>query len=183
MQMGDADVAIIAPTASEWHGVLEQIPGAVDVANFPLPMKIGTIGKHVVLCCASGKGQEETSSALTLILERAKPSTIFLVGIAGGFPSQGITKGDVIVAHVIHSFDYGKLTQGLFKRRPENDFNCDRSLLSWAEVVASGEDETWRQTFKETRPDGREPWEFNVHVDCYVASSNKVVDDPDHSFY
>jgi nucleoside phosphorylase len=183
LQIRETEIAIIAPTAVEWLGMLEQISDATDVENVTLPMKIGTIGKHSVLCCASGKGQEETASAATMILERAKPSWVFLVGIAGGFPAQGVSRGDVVVAHVIHSFDYGKLVDGTFKRRSENDINCDRSLLSWAEVAAARKDDAWRRSFSETRPDGGEPTNFIVHTDCYVASSNKIVDDPDHVFY
>ncbi|HJX83156.1 MAG TPA: NB-ARC domain-containing protein, partial [Candidatus Angelobacter sp.] len=183
MQLTQTDIAIIAPTGIEWLGMVEQISNATDVDNVPLPMKTGTIGKHSVVCCASGKGQEETASAATLILERAKPSSVFLVGIAGGFPEQGIARGDVIVAHVIHSFDYGKLVEGTFKRRPENDINCDRSLLSWAEIATNEKNQDWRRSVSETRPDHRDPADFKVHVDCYVASSNKVVDDPDHVFY
>jgi nucleoside phosphorylase len=136
-----------------------------------------------VLCCASGKGQEETASAATLILERAKPSWVFLVGIAGGFPALGVSRGDVIVAHVIHSFDYGKLVDGTFTRRAENDINCDRKLLAWAEVAAAGDLEGCKRAISEARPDSKDSKDFKVHVDCYVASSNKVVDDPDHDFY
>jgi nucleoside phosphorylase len=183
LQIRETDIAIIAPTGIEWLGMLDQISGATDIDNVPLPMKSGMIGKHSVLCCASGKGQEETASAATLILERAKPSWVFLVGIAGGFPAQGVSRGDVIVAHVIHSFDYGKLVDGTFKRRPDNDINCNRTLLSWAEIAAGAKNEDWRRSIPEARPDGGNPSAFKVHVDCYVASSNKVVDDPDHAFY
>src|ERR1017187_2844366 len=183
MHITDTDIAIITPTADEWLGILAQVPNATSVDNVPLPMKIGTIGKHVVLCCASGKGQEETASAATMILERAKPSWVLLVGIAGGFPDQGVSRGDVIVAHVIYSFDYGKLVDGTFIRRPENDINCDRSLLAWAEVAAAVTNLDWRQSIAVSRPDGRDSSDFKVHTDSYVASSNKVVDDPDHDFF
>ncbi len=182
MEIRQTDIAIIAPTGVEWLGMLDHIPGAVVLDDAPLPMRIGMIGHFSVLCCASGKGQEETASAATLILERAKPFWVFLVGIAGGFPAMGVSRGDVIVAHVIHSFDYGKLVDGTFKRRPENDINCDRKLLAWAEIAAADSDH-WRNSVSEIRPDARAASDFKVHVDCYVASSNKVVDDPNHDFY
>jgi nucleoside phosphorylase len=183
LQVSETDIAIIAPTGVEWLGILDQLKNATPVDDFPLPTKAGTIGRHSVLCCSSGKGQEETASAATLVLERAKPSWVFLVGIAGGFPQQGVSRGDVIIAHVIHSFDYGKLVGGTFKRRPENDINCDRKLLAWAEIAAHERNQDWRQSVREPRPDEGDPSGFKIHLDSYVASSNKVVDDPDHEFY
>jgi hypothetical protein len=78
MEIQETEIAIIAPTGPEWLGVLRQISDTSNVDNVPLPTKIGTIGEHSVLCCSGGKGQEETASGLTLILERAKSSTVFL---------------------------------------------------------------------------------------------------------
>jgi nucleoside phosphorylase len=176
------DIAILAPTAWEWNEMLEHLSDRVSVDG-PLPMEQGSIGSFSVLCCSSGKGQEKTASALTLIIERATPKWLFLVGIAGGFPAQKVHRGDVVVAHVIHSFDYGKLVAGTFKRRPEDDFICDRSLLSWAEVVAADRQGHWRSHLQAKRPDGEDREASVAHVDCYIASSNKLVDDPDHVFF
>ena len=86
MQLTETDIAIITPTGIEWLGMLGQMPDAVPVDDVPLPMKIGTIGTHTVLCCACGKGQEEAASAATLVMERTKPAWILLVGMAGGVP-------------------------------------------------------------------------------------------------
>jgi nucleoside phosphorylase len=176
-------IAIMAPTGAEWLEALGQISDPEPIPGAPLPMKRGRIGRHSVVCCASGKGQEETASAATLILERFQPELVFLVGIAGGFPERKVHRGDVVVAHNIHSFDYGKLVDGTFRRRPENDFNCDRKLLAFAEVVAASNERSWRNYLHQQRPDGLDNVQSRVHVDCYVASSNKVVDDPDHDFY
>jgi nucleoside phosphorylase len=175
------DIAIVTPTAAEYLQMLKHISGRTPVAEMPLPTETGNIGGHSVLCAASGKGEAETASAVTLILERAKPNWLFLVGIAGGFPAEKVRRGDVIVAHTVHSFDYGKLTDGKFKRRPELDFNCDRTLLSWAEIVQSDPGQGWRTLIQAPRPSGTGLPQ--AHVDCYVASSDKVVDDPSHTFY
>jgi len=106
-----------------------------------------------------------------------------LVGIAGGFPKQKVHRGDVIVAHVIHSFDYGKMMAGTFIRRAELDIVCDRSLLAYAEVTAAAKDQFWRSYIQEERPDDNDRSSSKVHVDCYVASSDKVVDDPEHTYF
>lgn len=178
-----ADIAIVTPTAGEWQEMLKQISDLKKSPNWPLPVCHGRIGTHTVVCCATGKGQEETASAVTLLIERAKPRWLLLVGIAGGFPDQNVHRGDVVIAHVIHNFDYGKLVKGEFVRRPENDFNCDRSLLSWAEVAAIDSNTNWRTTVSLAQPESKSNHEIKVHSDCYIASSSKVVDDPNHDFY
>lgn len=73
-------------------------------------------------------------------------------GCAGGLPKQKVHRGDVIVAHVIHSFNYGKVMAGTFIRRAELDIVCDRSLLAYAEVTAAAKDQFWRSYIQEERP-------------------------------
>jgi nucleoside phosphorylase len=161
-----------------------QISDANDIP-WDLPLVRGRIGRHSVICCCSGKGQEETATAVTLLVENAKPHTVVLVGVAGGFPQQGVRRGDVIVARTVHSFDFGKIANGKFLRRPELDFNFDLGLLRHASLVASDPEKLWQSYLRVGRPgeNGPNRTEVKVHLDCYVASSNKVVDDPDHGFF
>ena len=148
-----------------------------------MPSKCGYIKRCQIANVLIGKGQEKAASATTSIIERIRPTYILLVGIAGGFPAKGVRRGDVAIAHTIHSFDFGKLEGNSFKRRPELDFICDRGLLALAEVVATAEERGWRNNVVDGRPDGMPSDSFKVHTDCYVASSNKVVDNPAHDFY
>ncbi|MGA2143418.1 MAG: hypothetical protein ABSH49_00400 [Bryobacteraceae bacterium] len=172
----------MTPLVEEWEEMIKHLDEGVDVSTWS-PAKRGIIGVHSVLCAVAGKGQEEMSSALTLTLERAKPSTVILVGVAGGFPALKVNRGDVVVAHSVHSFDYGKLSDGRFIRRPENDYNCDRGLLEFANLIARSETTDWREHISRPRPDSASVQTSKAHTDCYLASSNKVVDDPDHEFY
>lgn len=183
LDIHSVDLVIVTPTAWEYQEMVAQISNSTPVDSSPIPMVTGSIAGHSVLCCQSGKGQEETASSVTMTLERTRGELLLLVGIAGGFPEQGVHRGDVIVAHSVHSFDYGKLTSGVFKRRPELDFNCDRGLLSRAELVAADKRQSWRRHIRTNRPDRKDHAHSTAHVDCYVASSNKVIDDPDHKFF
>ncbi|MBT4492615.1 MAG: hypothetical protein HOC70_05170 [Gammaproteobacteria bacterium] len=173
-----SDVLILTPTALEYEVVRSRLTNPKKSIN-PLPTSAGVWAGCNVLCCCSGKGQEETASALSVYLENHQPKIVLLCGIAGGFPDEGVHRGDVVVAHTIHSFDYGKLEEG-FKRRPENDYNFDRQLLSIAEVVHTREG--WKSRIKEQAPQGKMS-ALAAHVDCYVASSNKVIDDPENTYY
>ena len=182
MELGPIDIAIMTPLVEEWEEMNKHLSSAVEVTSWS-PAKRGHIGPHSVLCEVAGKGQEETSSAFTLTLERAKPSIIILAGIAGGFPALKVHRGDIVVAHTVHSFDYGKLVNGRFIRRPENDYNCDRSLLEFANLIARSENADWQNRIFQSRPDGKASSASRAHTDCYLASCNKVVDDPSHEFY
>ena len=182
--MNNRSIAILTPTGPEWHGINNCLGLAKnDNSKFPLPLKYGYIGQCKVSNILIGKGEEKAASATAIVIDRIKPKYVLLVGIAGGFPTNGVRRGDVTIAHVIHSFDYGKLIDNLFNRRAEVDFICDRQLLAQAEVVATAKDCAWKKDVKEERPDSMPSDSFNVHTDCYVASSNKLVDNPNHDFY
>lgn len=171
----------MTPLVEEWEEMNKHLSAPVEVISWS-PAKRGHIGAHSVLCEMAGKGQEEMASALTLTLERARPSIVILTGIAGGFPALKVRRGDIVVAHMVYSFDYGKLVDGKFIRRPENDYNCDRSLLEFANLVARSESTDWQSRILQPRPDGQSGTS-RAHTDCYIASSNKVVDDPNQEFY
>jgi nucleoside phosphorylase len=176
------EVAVLCPTAGEYLRMRGQMTKIRDLET-TTPMALGSIGGRTVLCCVCGKGQENTSATASRILERATPRVLILAGIAGGFPDRKVFRGDVVVAHTIHSFDYGKLKNGVFERRPELDFNCDVGLLQHANLVIAENKKTWRKYIGIARPDRKVNGRSSAHNDCYVASSNKVVDDPDHPFY
>lgn len=177
-----ADITIMTPLVEEWEEMVKHLENARDVPDWS-PARLGTIGEYSVWCQVAGKGQEDMSSALTRVTERLSPSIVILMGVAGGFPAMKVNRGDVVVAHTVHSFDFGKLVDGKFLRRPELDYNCDRRLLAFANLTARSEKADWHAAILQPRPDSRSPQDSKAHTDCYVASSNKVVDDPDHDFY
>lgn len=182
MVQRDIDALIIAPTGAEFSVVAStMLTDAKLFPGLPLLAKKGTIGPHTALCCTSGMGQELAAANITLIAERVKPKFLFVVGCAGGFPGRGVFCGDVVVASVIRSFDYGKLEAGDFNRWDDYDIRCDDGLVQAAEVLAG--DSQWQRSVTEPRPDGRAPHEFKVHSKCSIASSDKVVDDPNQIIY
>jgi len=46
------------------------------------------------------------ASAVSATYTRYRPQYVLVVGIAGGFPQDGLTKGDVAISSVIYDYDY-----------------------------------------------------------------------------
>src|SRR5207244_3645443 len=125
-------------------------------SDAPLIGTVGQLGPHRVVCVQTGKGEGETAAALQWALARWKSRWVLLVGIAGGFPDQKVRRGDVVVATFVYNFDFGKIEDKRFIRRPELDFQCDRKLLAYASLAAVRSADTWANAIGETRPD-KEP--------------------------
>jgi nucleoside phosphorylase/Flp pilus assembly protein TadD len=176
------DCLIATAIAEEWHAVCKRLKDPYKPTDQLLPVKAGRIGGHHVLCVLTGKGQENTASSLQRALDKSDIPRVLFVGIAGGLPEKGIRRGDVVFAKHVYSFDFGKLTTGQFIRRPDLDFSCDRALLAHAEVVAAAPGAGWASLISETRPD-KKPCKESRAISGYIGSSNKIVDDQDHSLF
>jgi len=181
-QKRTADFGILCPIPEEWEAACRRLNSPTIPPNQSLPTRFGDIAGLRVVCVNSGKGEGATAACLQLMLDIWRPRWVLLVGIAGGFPSQDVHKGDLVIARYIYNFEFGKLTAGKFLRRPDYDFGPDRRLFAYAETIMKAEGEAWKQLITAERPDKQNPIITRAH-DGYVASSSKVVDDPDHEFY
>lgn len=176
------DCLIATAIAEEWHAVCRRLKAPYRPTDQLLPAKAGRIGAHQVLCILAGKGQENTASSLQRALDKSHTPRVLFVGIAGGLSEKGIRRGDVVFAKHVFSFDFGKLTTGQFIRRPDLDFSCDRALLAHAEVVAAEPAVGWASLITEPRPDMKSYKESRA-ISGYIGSSNKIVDDEEHSLF
>lgn len=182
MRSRHIEIAVVSPLAEEWAAVCNRITKALPVDDSPLPAIEGWIGAHSVVSAACGKGEPNTAAAVQFVSTRWQPRWIFLVGIAGGFPDKGVHRGDLVVGSFVYHIDFGKLVQGQYVRRPENDFAPDRFLLATAEIALQDSSSDWRSKISLKRPDGRKIERTKSHVG-YVVSGDKVVDDVGQSFF
>jgi nucleoside phosphorylase/pimeloyl-ACP methyl ester carboxylesterase len=168
----------------EYHAVCRHIEGASDVRAWTIPAVVGTISNSKVLCVLSGKGGGNTAAALQYVAAKCPAKLVIMVGVAGGFPSQKVVRGNVVIARHVQGYDFGKLTGGQYIRRPELDFPCDIGLVRHAELIAEDTQSRWHESITTPRPDNQSPTNSNtkVHVG-YVASGDKIVDDADHVFF
>jgi len=174
--------AILNPIASEFEEMCKVLSNLEEAYPMTLPAKFGNIGNHSVVCVLSGKGQAFNAAALQYVFRNWEPRWVLLAGLAGGFPGQGVRRGDVVVASCIFAMDFGKLVEGRYILRPENDSTPDHSLLSYANLIAGSEKQEWINQIKVVRPDGQPKSASKIHFG-YVASGDKVIDDPNHEFF
>jgi nucleoside phosphorylase len=170
-------ILIVTPLAEEWHAMRPRLDQIKDVEWEVVPTVAGRIGSAEVVLAQGGKGQEHTSAIVTKLANQYLPRYVILLGVSGGFPKAAY--GDVIIPTFVHSLDFGKVEGNSFIRRPELDWSPDHRLVEYAKNVAADERQIWIDNIKQDRPDGRPRKDTSVKVG-YVASSNKVIDDPSH---
>ena len=182
MSVETPSISVISPTPIEHQEMCKIIDNAHAARDQTLPAQLGSIGNFKVICVQGGKGEKYTASSTTFVSNQWKPRWIILAGIAGGFPSQGLERGDVVVANYVYDMDFGKLENGKYLLRPEYDYKPDWQLLEHAKKIAESSNATWSDEISATRPDGLPTTTSKAKVG-YVASSDKVIDDPNHEFF
>jgi nucleoside phosphorylase len=176
------DWVVLTAIPLEYQAVVAELREPKELQDWLVPVTVGVMGDSRVICVLSGKGGNRTAATLQYIVERTRVSKVVLVGIAGGFPEQKVARGDVIIARSVLGYDFGKLVNGKYIRRPEEDWQCDEGLVSHAEIIATDSRKPWFQSIELARPDGQPTGTSTVHVG-YLASGDKVVDDADHDFF
>ena len=111
-------------------------------------------------------------------IERWNPRYVFLVGIAGGFRSDGLDKGDIVLSDVIYGYEYGKIREQ-FEPRYDWIYRCDTSLITGTRAFALSTD--WADKIREIRPDGIRKAPKSLYGP--IASGDKVVDNLDQEIF
>lgn len=130
----------------------------------------------VALAMAGHPGNTSGSLAVSETIKRWSPRYVFLVGIAGGLPRDGVELGDVVVSKQICSYEYGKIHHNAFNPRPDFTYQVDGPLL-WS---AFSIDKGWRKGLvRRPTADGRRP-EVRMGM---MGSGDKVIDDRTADFF
>jgi nucleoside phosphorylase len=115
MQKHSIDIAIMTVLTEEYEAVLNEMsdvklyPGTEHKPNL-FAWKTGTIPDlqnrgvpcfNVVFGITGIKGNVNSAIAILRTIDYFNPRYILLLGIAGGFPSNSLQKGDIVVSSVI----------------------------------------------------------------------------------
>lgn len=192
--MPKADIAIVTVLPEEYSAVNERLKkegcvlqhhhGSASQPNqcgWATGEVIDQIGQcyYVVVAMTSSPGPTQMTSVVTATLARFKPRYVLLVGIAGGFPHDRQSHGDVAISKVIYDYEYGKLTEAYIPRH-DNTYQVDEALLRSAMAFHS-RDSNWSELDNELRPTsavGLPKLRSGV-----FASGSKVVDNAENHFF
>lgn len=100
----------------------------------------------------SAMGRVKAAVATANALRRWRPSSVLLIGIAGGFAAQGVRLGDILIAEQVVDFELQKVKKPAQSPRFQVH-TSDARLLEAAHHLPSP-----TTVHKATRPDRRTPY-------------------------
>lgn len=192
--MPKADIAILTVIPEEYEALIASLSAygcktEHDPGTSTAPNQFGWVTGEVrgnrdqryrvVVGMVTQPGPARMTSAISATLTRYKPQYVLVVGIAGGFPQDGLMKGDVVISSVIYDYDYGKVATS-FQPRMDFTYQPDQTLLTSA-VSLHARDKSWAERDKHLRPDGSDA--VPKLLPGAVASGGKVVDDAGNDFF
>jgi len=185
---GRSDVVILTVLPEEYDAICNKLqnlsrwPGDKESNNIYawqmgiVPSSTNPSTAYSVVVGMIGRAGTKKSTAATIeAIHLWKPRYFFFVGVAGGL--SDLTKGDVIIADIIHGYEYGKIDDKGFLPRDNWTFPTDGGLFTGAIAYALRTD--WHRLIKLTPPI---VCNSNT-ITGEVASGDKVVDDPTDSFF
>ena len=183
----EVDAVILTVLSEEYNAVCSKIknlkrwPGDGKIRNI-YAWQTGIIrstaqkGTYSVVIGMTGRAGTNESAAATLeAIQCWNPYYIFFIGIAGGFSKA--RKGDIVIADVIHGYEYGKIGDTGFEPRNNWTYQTDQGLFTGALAYASKPD--WCRHIQLEPP---ERYESKI-ISGEIASGDKVVDNPDDDFF
>ncbi len=168
--------AVVTALPKERDALIRRCPGVflvrdehLDIRSYhlaELPLASGaSYGVAIVLL--SDMGNVDAVSATKDLLQRWNPMYLVMLGIAAGFPVDGLGLGDVVVADQVFEYEYAKIRD----RRSESRTRVHRADALLLDRVRAGVNRV--RPAVRARPDGKTQ-RPKVFVGP-VASGNKVV--------
>jgi nucleoside phosphorylase len=187
----DVDLVILTVLPEEYQAVqkrlsnpqlvrpTESYPDLYAWTRGEISSATGTESRSAVVGMTGQAGNVAAALAASEAITRWRPRYFFFVGIAGGFELDGLQKGDVVIAEVIHGYEYGKVEKE-FLPRDQWTFTADQGLINNAMRFAVSSD-GWKEKLQVERP--AMPGILPKVIKGQIASGEKVVDDPTNEFF
>lgn len=101
---------IVIPTICEAELLIEKFPDREEFVIQGKPFFKGHLNNTVVALSVCGMGKANAAHGAALLFDRFKPSRVFVLGVAGAYPSRGLEIGDIAVGECEIYGDEGLLT-------------------------------------------------------------------------
>jgi futalosine hydrolase len=102
--------AIIIPTALEAGIIIENISEQEQFYLQGKRISKGVIRGTPVILCLCGVGKANAAHCAALLFGKFRPSSVFMLGVAGAYPSAGLSIGDIVIGEREFYGDEGLLT-------------------------------------------------------------------------
>lgn len=143
--------------------------------------KLGQTGYDVTVFGTDELGRVPAAISTVQFLGNLKPDILIVAGIAGGFETEGVSRGDLIVATNVADLATRKIRQGTRKPLAEfrpREFRTDKRMERFLKS-SSFDESTWQTTVLEEAewPDGLRPtirYGAIASLDEVVSSSEWV---------
>jgi nucleoside phosphorylase len=188
---GYADVAILCVLPEEWEGVCSKVSGLrparkyrdlADLCNWQVgTIPFGSQYYSAAIGLMARPGPVRGALATNDAMRRWRPRYIFFTGVAGGLnrphEPEVLNKGDVVIADVIHGYEYMKIDDR-FIPRADWTHRTDIGLYAGALAHMSS---SWSDLIQVDPPST--PCLAPKVVKGEVASGSKLVEDPTNAFF
>ncbi|MGO9378143.1 MAG: futalosine hydrolase [Dissulfurispiraceae bacterium] len=88
---------IIAPTLNEAEALLGMLLQREEFVIQGKQFHKGVLKRKDVCLCLCGIGKTNAAHGTALLLERFQPAIVYIIGVAGAYPSSGLNVGDIAV--------------------------------------------------------------------------------------
>lgn len=185
--MKNIDVAIITVLPEEYQAVKQmftkttpyspknKIPNLFAWEFCELSCEKYSLPYSILLANTGKPGTIHGALACYKTVSYFQPTYTFFVGIAGGFPKDEQKISDVAISNTIWGYEYGKIETD-FQPRLDLTYQPDHALLTNCKIFAAGKE--WEEVCKNVEDIG-----YPVARGGFILSGDKVIDDPDQSFF
>lgn len=111
---------IIASTQIEADLIINQLSQKEEISIQGKSFYRGILGQNTeVIVCICGIGKANAAHGTALLIEKFKPNLVYVIGVAGAYPSSGLHIRDIVVAEKEIYGDEGLLAKDGFRTMNE----------------------------------------------------------------
>jgi nucleoside phosphorylase len=167
---------VVTIVDEEQQAVRELFGTMNNIVGSPYMVRENPTGRHfdLVTYQIADRTTNPATRDIAQLIEELHPDYIIVAGIAGGFESQGIAVGDVVIGETVVGYEFVKLDQGNIRPRL---VAIDHPAKYLRHSIANPihQDGLWTESIRAERPDGQGKPKAHFGM---IVSGDKLMGDP-----